>query len=87
MRELVHEDDLRLALERGVEIEFVERRAAVFDLAARRQLQAVQQHGGLGALVRLDDSDHDVDALGSASRAAVSIAYVLPTPATRPGRP
>ncbi|MDR8759380.1 hypothetical protein FEP90_01054 [Burkholderia multivorans] len=63
MRELVDEDQLRRACERGVEIEFGQRAAAIVDARERQHVEAVEQRGGFAAAVRLDDADHDVDAV------------------------
>ena len=38
--------------------------AVIFDDAARQDLEALEQRAGLGAAVRLDEADDDVDALG-----------------------
>ena len=63
VRELVDEQQRGLARERGVEVELLERAAAVLDALARQDLEAVEQRGGLGAAVRLDDADDDIAAL------------------------
>ena len=63
VRELVDQDHLRLARDRGVDVELLELDPAVRDPLARQHLEVVDQLGGLGAPVGLDDADHDVGAL------------------------
>ena len=60
--EFVDDDQLGLALERRVEIEFVDRAAVVFNPAPRQDLESFDQRARLGAAVRLDEPDDDVDA-------------------------
>ena len=62
--EFVHDNQPGLARQRGVEIEFLDRTAAIFDMAARQRLEPFQQGRGLGAAMRLDKANNDVDALG-----------------------
>src|SRR5882672_6154844 len=62
VRELVDEQDLRLARERGVEVEVAQRGAAVSDVPVRQPLESLEQRLGLGAAVRLDVADDDVHA-------------------------
>ena len=63
--QLVDEQQRRVSREGGVEVELLERGAAVLDPAARQDLEAVEQRLGFGALVRLDHARHDVDAGGA----------------------
>ena len=63
MRQLVDQDQRRLARERAVEIEFMQRAFAVGDRLARQHLEVGQQRLGLGAAVRLDHADHHVQTL------------------------
>jgi hypothetical protein len=58
--ELVEQEKLRLAGQRGVEVELGNGDAAVQDLLARQDLEAVEQRGGLPAAVGLDQADDDV---------------------------
>ena len=62
MRQLVHQDQLRPARQRGVDIELLDRRAVIFDLPAREQLETVHQRLGLGAPVGLDIAGQHIDA-------------------------
>jgi hypothetical protein len=79
VRELVRQDQLGSALEdvsdpsRGA-------LAAVRHDLSRDDLQPVEQSLRLGTAVRLGDADHHVDPSRRRSRAAWSMAYVLPTP-------
>ena len=59
---LVDDDQLRLARQRGVEIEFLDRAAAILDRSPWQNLQAVDQRAGFGAAVGFDKPDDDVDA-------------------------
>jgi hypothetical protein len=66
--ELVDERDLRGAFEHAVDVEFLDGPAVVVEQAAGDGFEAVEQFGGVGATVRLDEADHDVGAaLGPAS--------------------
>ena len=60
--ELVDDDQLGLARERRVEIEFLERAAAVFDLAPRQDFEPLDERARLGAAMGLDEPDDDIDA-------------------------
>ena len=60
VRELVDEEDAGTPRERGVEVELLERHAAVVDLAPRKELEADRERGGVVAAVGLDDADDDV---------------------------
>ena len=63
--ELVDQDEVGLAPERGVEVELREPGAAVIDRLARKHLQPFEQRGGLRASMGLDHPDHYVDACAS----------------------
>ena len=64
VRELVDEEQRRLARERGVEVELLELRARGTRPAARgSSSRPSEQRRGLGAAVGLDDADDDVDAV------------------------
>jgi hypothetical protein len=65
VRELVDEDDLRPPREDRVEVHLLERLAAVLDPSSRNDLEALEERRGLGAPVRLDDADDDVEALAT----------------------
>jgi len=53
----------RLARERAVDVELLQRAPFVGDRGAGKNRQPRDQRLGLGACVRLDDADHDVAAL------------------------
>ena len=59
--QLVDEDQRRLAGQRAVEVELLQRGAAVLDGTARKDLEPAQQRLGLGPAVQLDVADHEVD--------------------------
>src|SRR5208283_4007178 len=63
--ELVDENRLRLADEGGVEVELLERAAAIVDAPPWQDLQPLEERFRLAAPMRLDESDHDVAAEGS----------------------
>ena len=65
--ELVDQHQRRPALQDGVEIHLLERAALVLDLPARHDLEPGELRLGLGAAVRLDHADHDVDAVDLAA--------------------
>ena len=60
VRELVDEDAFRLPGEHGVDVHLFEGRAAVLHLPARHDLEVADLRGGVRAIVRLDEPDHDV---------------------------
>src|SRR5262249_21748381 len=62
VRQLVEQDERGAPCERGIEIEFRQRDAAIVERAARRHLEALGQAPGLRAAMRLDESDEYVDA-------------------------
>ena len=61
--QLVDQQDRGTALERGIEVEFLERASAMFDRLARQQLQAIQQYRRVVAPVRLDHADDHIQSL------------------------
>ena len=61
--QLVHQDEAGPPHEGRLEIELLEHAAAVLDFASRQHLQTFHESRGLGALVRLHDAHHHVDAL------------------------
>jgi hypothetical protein len=61
--ELVDEDQRRVAGERGVEIEFAQRGAAIVDRFRWEDLEPGKQGVGLGATVSLDVADDRIDAV------------------------
>ena len=63
MGELVHQRDLRVAGDNGVEIHLLEPLPLVFETSARNDLETVEQGLRLLAAVRLDDADDDVVAV------------------------
>ena len=59
--------------------------AAIVDLAARHDLQVADLRLGVGAAVRFDEADDDVDAFAPEARARPrSSSSVLPTPGAAP---
>jgi hypothetical protein len=60
VRELVDQDEPRAPRKRAVEIELLEREAAILDLAPRQELEPDGERSRIVAPVRLDDADHDV---------------------------
>ncbi len=70
--ELVDDDELGLARKRGVEVEFFYLLAAIVHHAARQDLEPFEQRGGLGAPVRLDEADDDVDPILLLARASIA---------------
>ena len=50
--ELVDDDQLGLALERRVEVEFLERASVVFDLAPRQDFEPLDERARLGAAMQ-----------------------------------
>ncbi len=62
--QFVHHDQRRAALQRRVNVEFLDLAAAIVDLFSRQDFEALEQRGGLGAPVGLDQADDHVDALG-----------------------
>ena len=63
VREFVDDDELGLARQGGVDVEFLEGAAAIFDLAARQDFQTFRQGARFRPTVRLDETDDDVDAV------------------------
>ena len=61
--EFVDDDQFWLARERRVDVEFRDRSAAIFDDAPRQHLEPLDERARLGAPVRLDEANDDVDAL------------------------
>jgi hypothetical protein len=74
VREFVDERERRAAREHRVEIEFGERTAGMFDTPPRQLFEAIEQGRRVGAAVRFDDADDDVDAAALEFRARPSIA-------------
>ena len=70
--ELVDDDQLGLARERRVEIEFLERAAVIFDPAPRQDFEPFDERARLGAAMRLDEPDrrHRRLRLSGAARSA-----------------
>ena len=68
--ELVDEDEAGVAGEGGFEVEFFQRLAAVWDLAAGEDGEVVDLGFGAGSAVGLDDADEDVGAFGAAGAGA-----------------
>src|SRR5581483_11993730 len=66
VRELVHEQHLRLPRERRIEVEVAQRAVAVLHLEVRQALEALEQRLGFLPAVRLDIADDHVHALALA---------------------
>ena len=62
VRQLVDDRDLRLAANDRVDVHLLERDAAILDPLARYDFEVADLRLGLGAPVRLDEADDDVDA-------------------------
>src|SRR5208283_1973306 len=60
----IDDDQGGLALQRRVNVEFLQIPSAIVDLFARNLFQAFEQGGGFRAAVRLHQADDDVDSLG-----------------------
>ena len=60
--ELVDDDQLGLAGKRRVDVEFLERAPVVFDPAPGQNFEPFDERARLGAAMRLDEPDDDVDA-------------------------
>ena len=60
--ELVDDDELGPAFQRGVEVEFLDLAPCIVDDAARQDFEAAQSAPRVGAPVRLDEADDDIDA-------------------------
>ncbi len=63
VREFVDDDQFRTPLQGAVEVEFLNRASLPFHLAARQDFEVADQPLGVGAPMRLDEADDDVDAL------------------------
>ncbi len=61
VRHLVDDEDLRLAGQRRIDVEFFERMAAIVERAARQDFEPLEQCRRLGAAMRLDQPHHNVD--------------------------
>ena len=62
VRQFIDQGELRAACQQCVEVHLLQRVAAVFDRAARHDLEAVEQRLGFGTPVGLHDADDDIDA-------------------------
>jgi hypothetical protein len=69
MRQLVDDAESRLALHDRVDVQLLEHDAAVLDRAARHDLEIGDPRLGVGAAVRFDEPDDDVNALTAKRRA------------------
>ena len=63
VRELVHKQDLRLALERRIEVELPQGDAAMLDRAAFKLLEPVEQRSGVGTRMGLDIAGNHIEPL------------------------
>lgn len=61
--EFVNDDELRLARQRRVDVEFLEHVPAIFDSVARQDFVALDQSGRFLPPVALGEADDDIDAL------------------------
>ncbi len=66
------------------DVHLLERHAAILDPLPRHDLEVAHLRLGLGAAVRLDEADDDVDSAGRRRCASWSMRYVLPMPAAEP---
>ncbi len=66
VRQLIDQGELRAARQQRVEVHLGQRAPAVFDLAARHDLEAVEQCLGFAAPVGLDHADNDIGPLPEA---------------------
>ena len=60
--ELVDDDQLGVAFERCIDVEFLDRAAVVFDLAPGQDFEPLDKGARLGAAMSLDEPDDDIDA-------------------------
>ncbi|SAK84336.1 hypothetical protein AWB82_05666 [Caballeronia glebae] len=67
VREFVDENELRLSCERGVEIEFGEQTATIFDARGRQRFEAFDERQRFLAPVRFDHADDRLRALVAAA--------------------
>ena len=74
VREFVDDDQLGLALERRVEVELLDRAAAIFDHAPRQDFEPLDERARLRAAMSLDEADDDIDAFVLRRRAFCNIA-------------
>ncbi|SVK53889.1 Uncharacterised protein [Acinetobacter baumannii] len=65
VRQFVHQDQRRMARQRGVEVEFMHQSPAMLDALLRQQRQAVEQGGGLAAAVGFHHADQHVQPLSA----------------------
>ena len=63
--QLVEQQEGRSSGQRAVEVELLDRRAAMLEPPSRNQRQAFRERGGLAAAVRLHHADHHVLAAGT----------------------
>ena len=63
MRKLVDQDQLRASVQRGVDIEFDELGSAVRHFLAGQHVEPQHERLGLGARLRFNVADHDIEAL------------------------
>ena len=70
MRQLVEQQDLRAAGERGIEVELLQRMPAVIDPRARQHGEISDLRLRLGATVRLDEAH---DHIGAAEQTAAAL--------------
>ena len=61
--EFVDDDELGLASQRRVEIEFLDRAAVVLDLAPRKDFEPINERACLGPAMGFDEAHDDIDAL------------------------
>ena len=59
MRQLVHQDQLRVPRKRRVQVEFEQRLATILNGLGRQNFQALQQRGSFHTAVGLDHADQD----------------------------
>ncbi len=84
MRQLVDQREARRAGDQRIEVHLVQRPPLIGDGEARQNLEPAGQRVRLGAAVRLDHADDDIDALARPRLPSDSISNVLPTPGAAP---
>jgi hypothetical protein len=63
VRQLVHDRELGLARQNGIDIHLLQDHAAIWNLAERDGLEVTDPSRGLGPPVRLDEAEHHVMSL------------------------
>ena len=80
VRKLVHEDDIRVSVERSIEIEFLEVVGAERHIARRNARDSLAKTFEIGTTLGFDPADCDALSLACKRRASVSNRRVFPAP-------